>query len=206
MISTGKDKEENTKKRKVSSEKNAPSNRGSHTIRIYTEFYEEVVKDAKLYRAVLDDYYKQYPEVFPLTFESGYKLHDIIKTKKQSLTIRRIKLRDGSVYEVVPSDYMPYLVGKTESVEKGLYLRKWGVPYDAIAYVMGRNASYWERAESSIGRISIVGSLHKVGNIPEHLASDEKISYWNGKEVYIGMTGSKDCLLGAELSMSEARV
>ena len=97
-------------------------------------------------------------------------------------------------------------IGKTEDVDKGLYLRKWAVPYDAIAYVLGRNASYWERAEASLGRISIVGSLHKRGNLPEHLASDEKISYWNGQEVYIAMTGSKDCVLGAEIAMSEDRV
>ena len=85
-------------------------------------------------------------------------------------------------------------------------MRKWGVPYDAIAYVLGRNASYWERAEASLGRISIVGSLHKTGKLPEHLASDEKISYWNGQEVYIAMTGSKDCVLGAEIAMSEDTV
>ena len=89
-------------------------------------------------------------------------------------------------------------------------MRKWGVPYDAIAYVLGRNASYWERAEASLGRISIVGSLHKTGNLAEHLAehlaSDEKISYWNGQEVYIAMTGSKDCVLGAEIAMSEDTV
>lgn len=206
MISKGKDKEEIKKKREVSAEKKDSSNRGGHTIRIHVEFYKEVVLDAALYRSVLDDYYMQYPEVFPPNFGEGYKLHDMIKTKKQKLLIRRIKLRDGSVYEVVPSDYMPYLIGKTEDLDKGLYLRKWGVPYEAIAYVLGRNASYWERAEASLGRISIVGSLHKTGKLPEHLASDEKISYWNGKEIYIAMTGSKDCVLGAEISMSEDTV
>ena len=38
--------------------------------------------------------------------------------------------------------------------------------------------------------------------VSTHLAADEKISYWNGGEVYIGLTSSADCVLGAELSMN----
>ena len=111
MISKGKDKAESKdrqKKGSVSAEKKDSSNRGVHTIRIYAESYAVVVLDAALYRLVLADYYVQYPEVFPPNFGDGYKLHDILKTKKQNVLIRRIKLRDGSVYEVLPSDYMPY--------------------------------------------------------------------------------------------------
>ena len=33
------------------------------------------------------------------------------------------------------------MVGRTDEVEKGLYLRRYGVPFDAIAYVFGRDAS-----------------------------------------------------------------
>jgi hypothetical protein len=33
---------------------------------------------------------------------------------------------------------MPYMVGTTEEVEKGLYLRRYGVPYEGIAHVLGR--------------------------------------------------------------------
>lgn len=32
--------------------------------------------------------------------------------------------------------------------------------------------------------------------IPVHLAWDEKISFHNGKEVYIGLNSSQDCILG----------
>ena len=91
---------------------------------LYVAFYEVVVLDAALYRSVSDDYCSQYPKVFPPNFGAGYKLHDVLKTKRQNLLIRRIKLRNRSVYEVVPSDYMPYLIGKTDDVGKGLYLRK----------------------------------------------------------------------------------
>ena len=149
-------------------------------------------------------YYKLNPEVFPAIFGLGFHWHDkrIIK-KHNNLIIRRIKLKDGSVYELVPSFLMPYMSGTTQEVSKGLFLRQWAVPYEAIAYLFGRDAMYWERCEESLGRLSIVGSLVKKQPIPTNLAADEKISHWNGQEIYIGLTSSQDCVLGAELSMKE---
>jgi hypothetical protein len=91
---------------------------------------------------------------------------------------------------------MPYLIGKTDEISKGLLLRHWAVPYEVIAEVLGRNAMYWARAEESLGRLSIVGSLHKKGQLAEHLAADEKITFLNGKETYLALTSSKDCVLG----------
>jgi hypothetical protein len=162
------------------------------------------VDNTERYRHYLLNYHKQYPEVFPCGFELGFHWHDkrIIK-KHKNLIIRRIKLHNGLVYELVPSSMMPYMSGTTQEVSKGLFLRQWGVPYEAIAYLFGRDAMYWERCEESLGRLSIVGSLVKKQPIPTHLAADEKISHWNGKEVYIGLTSSVDCVLGAELSMKE---
>lgn len=62
----------------------------------------------------------------------------------------------------------------------------------------------------------MLGSLVKKGNVPTHLASDEKMSsggvpLHNGKEVYIGLTSSQDgsplrLYLGAELSLTEDTV
>ena len=98
---------------------------------------------------------------------------------------------------------MPYMSGTTQEVSKGLFLRQWGVPYEAIAFLFGRNAMYWERCEESLGRLSIVGNLVKTQPVPTHLAADEKITYWNGGEVYIGLTSRADCVLGAALSMKE---
>ncbi len=51
--------------------------------------------------------------------------------------------------------------------------------------------------------MSIVGSLCKTGAISVDLAADEKISYWNKTECYIALTANQDCILGAELLMSE---
>ena len=199
-----KDKENTKKKRNNISENPAMSHRGSKTIRIFFETsYGELVDDIENYRSYLLKYYKLYPEAFPCGSELGFHWHDKRVIKKQKgLIIRRIKLTDGSVYEIVPSSLMPYMSGLTQEVSKGLFLRQWGVPYEAIAYLFGRNAMYWERCEESLGRLSIVGSLVKRHLVPTHLAADEKISYWNGGEVYIGLTSSADCVLGAELSMN----
>lgn len=163
-----------------------------------------MVANPLLYRNHVDEVYEKHPELFPEGFSEGYKLHDLQRKKKQNgFLVRRVKLKNGKVYEIMPSFVMPYLVGKTEEVSKGLLLRKWAVPYEVIASILGRDAMYWERVESSLSRFSIVGSLCKTASVPEHLAADEKITFWNGEEVYIAMTAGKGCVLGAELSMSE---
>jgi hypothetical protein len=148
-------------------------------------------------------YFQKHPEVFPAGFEQGFHWHDQYRSSKQDVTIRRIKLKAGGVYQLVPSTLMPYLSGQTESVSKGLWLRQWAVPYEVIAGLFGRDACYWERMEASLGRLSLVGSLVKTAPVPQHLAADEKISYRNGQECYIGLIAGADCVLGAELSLSE---
>jgi hypothetical protein len=56
---------------------------------------------------------------------------------------------------------MPYMGGMSEEVEKGLYLRRYGVPYEGIAHVLGHSAMYWYRATQALGRPSMVGSRVK---------------------------------------------
>lgn len=179
------------------------SGRGEHTIRL--AFPDDVVfiENSAVFRSFLDNYYKSFPLLFPVGFSEGYCLHSIRKCKKGSgISIRRIKLRDGSVYSVVPSSQMPYLIGDTKDVSKSLLLRSYGVPYEVIATVLGRNSAYWERAEKGLSRFSIVGTVCQ-GNIPTHLAADEKVTFINGKECYGTITAGKNCVLGANLSLSE---
>lgn len=120
----------------------------------------------------MDRFFSLYPEVFPPGFERGYKLHDKKGSKKiKGFIIRRVKLKNGRVYEIVPTHIMPYLSGYTEEVSKGLLLPHWAVPYEVIALVLGRNAMYWERQQEALGRISLVGSLCKKQEVPAHLAA-----------------------------------
>ena len=52
--------------------------------------------------------------------------------------MRRIKLKENSeVYQLRPDFIMPYMVGKTDEIEKPMYLRQFGIPFEAIAYVFG---------------------------------------------------------------------
>jgi hypothetical protein len=53
------------------------------------------------------------------------------------------------------------MVGTTEEEEKGLYLRRYRVPDEGIAQVLGHSAMYWYRATPALGRPSIVGSRVK---------------------------------------------
>lgn len=163
-----------------------------------------MVHNPQAYRWYLLKYFELYPCAFPSGFEHGFEWHSTYKSKKQKgLHIRRLKLKDGRVYRVVPSAVMPYLSGKTDEVEKGLLLRHWAVPYEVIAYLFGRNAMYWERMEEGLGRMSLVGSVVKKSQIPTHLAADEKITFFAGQEAYIALTAGQECVLGAAFSLGE---
>ncbi len=93
------------------------------------------------------------------------------------------------------------MIGRTEDVEKGLYLRRYGVPDEAIAPVLGMNAMYWYSATQALGRISIVGSTVKdPEHLPLDLAADEKHSWWLGQRIYIAVTVAVGCFLGVGLA------
>lgn len=115
--------------------------------------------------------------------------------------MRRIRLlKMGEVYQLRPEFVMPYMVGRTDEVEKGLYLRRFGVPFDALAYVFGRNASYWYRLHQSLGRFSIVGTtVRNAQKIPVNLLADEKHSWLSGERIYIPTTVAAGCILGVDV-------
>ncbi len=116
--------------------------------------------------------------------------------------LRRIELKaTAGVFLVRPSFLMPSMVGRTEAVEKALSLRHWGVPFDALVSVCGRDAMYWYRAELALGRPAIVGSTVKQPEkLPGHLLADEKHTWALGQEVYVPTTVGGGCILGATLT------
>jgi len=120
--------------------------------------------------------------------------------KRQGIGIRRIALRNGDPYQIRPSLMLPMMVGRVDEVEGGMLMRKFGVPYWAIAYVFGRNATFWYRLETNIGRNSIVGTTVKTTEIPIHLVADEHHEKRGGEKVYIATTVGAGCVLGAEVS------
>ena len=106
--------------------------------------YRAYVDDPAQYRQYLTQMLGQHPELFPKAMDQGFTFHDYYVSVKQDLVVRRIKVTTtGAVFTLRPSFVMPYMIARTDEVEKALYLRPWGVPFDALASVFGRDAMFW---------------------------------------------------------------
>jgi hypothetical protein len=186
-------------------EKSLSLPRGSSTIRvpIDKDRYQQIVADSGAFRRFLDECFAVHPELFPEAFASGYRSKDCRTSEKMGVAIRRIECKaDGSVFSIQPSFVMPYLTGYTDEVAHPLFLRTFGVPYWALAQVFGRDASYWQRLETSLGRNSLVGATVRTTTVPEHLAADEHHQTLQGEKVYIATTVAEGCCLGASVASS----
>jgi hypothetical protein len=183
------------------------ASRGDKTICLPFEsekHYNSCMRDAKRFRQTLTELYNRHPELFPTRFGEGFSIDDKRVSERQQLAIRRIELHaTKEKFSVRPSFMLPYMTATTEEVEKGLFLRRWGVPYDALAYVFGRPASFWYRAEMSLGRPSIVGTTVKTPErLPDHIAADEKHTELRGSKVFVPTVVGAGCILGATLTAS----
>jgi hypothetical protein len=158
--------------------------------------------DVIKYRTYLTEVAQQHPELFPQALAQGYWFHDCYRSRKQAVTLRRIKLKaTGAVFTVRPSFLLPYGIARTEEVEKALYLRQWGVPFEALAYVFGRNAMFWYRAWLSLGRPNLVGTTVKhPQHMPLDVVADEKITWLGGEEVVVPTTVGGGCVLGIRIA------
>ena len=106
--------------------------------------YQKLIQYGHTFRHFLDAAIAKHPELFPAAIAHGYWLHDSVHSKKRKRTTHRIKLvTTKAVYQVRPDFVLPYLTGMTDDVERTLYLRRFGVPLEALAYVFGRDSSYY---------------------------------------------------------------
>jgi len=137
------------------------------------EEYQRLMHDPAALREYLDVCYEEMPELFPDGFSDGYEMKDSRSSKKMGLRLRRVELRSGVSYTLRPCFVMPYLTGKVEDVEGPLFLRRFGVPYWALARVFGRDAMYWYRQEIGLGRFSVVGTTVRRSKLPVQLLADE---------------------------------
>jgi len=146
--------------------------------------YENLVKDQQEYRSYLNQMIEKYPEIFPEEIEKGYKLHGFVESSRQKLKMRRIRLKENKeAYQIRPDFVMPYMSERTEIAEKALYLKEKGLPYEGIAFVLGKSEKHWYRLCQSLGRVSLVGStVKRVEKFPVHLVADEKHSECKGKK------------------------
>lgn len=179
------------------------------TLSITMEKYHAIVSDPGAYRKWIDEMIVKHAELFPKEIKEGYVLHDERASEKiEGLRLRRIclKTRDRAgkkqVFTIAPSGVMPYSTGYTDDVEKALFLRRFDVPFWALAYVFGRDDSYWYRMENSFGRYEIVQTVVKdPEKLPKHLLADEKITWLNGEKVAVATTVGDDCVLGASIAL-----
>lgn len=181
--------------------------RGAKTIRISCDeaTHNKVLEDPIYFRQILDQYYQAHPELFPQAFSEGYQLHGFTaSSKKLDVKMRRILVGNNyQSYTLAPSYLMPYMTGKVEEVETALFLRRFHVPYWALVYIYGRNAMYWYRLESALGRNSIVGTTVKdPQRLPPDLSADEKHTKLNKEKVYVATTVGEQCILGASVCAS----
>jgi len=89
------------------------------------KIYDDIVKDANKFRASLDKFIEQYPELFPQEITQGYQLKDVREPKKLSVPIRRILIKKSNVsYTIRPSFVMPYLTAR---------LATWKSPYFCVS-------------------------------------------------------------------------
>jgi hypothetical protein len=169
-------------------------------LKIPQPLYDACIHDPVNFRIYLDKQIAQSPELFPPEITKGYRMKDSYYSKKLGVFIRRIKI-EGDAYTVRPSFIMPYMTGYADEVEKAIFLRKFNVPFWALAYVFGKYPMYWYRIEQSIGRNSIVGTtIRNADDIPVHLAADEKHTYIVGDKVYVATTVGNQCILGAAVA------
>ncbi len=152
---------------------------------------------------------KKHPGLFPQKMAQGYKLNGWTEVSKKMshIQLRRIRLLQEDekgrklAYTIAPCDVLPYMTGMVSDVEKGLFLKQFGVPDWALTYVLGRNDSYWYRQTEAFGRYNIIGSTVKdVDKIPTDLLADEKHAKAHGRKWYVGTTVAQDCVLGASVS------
>ena len=180
------------------------------TLPITMEQYQEIVGDHRAYREWVDEMIVQYPELFPKEIVGGYSLHDERASEKmEGMRLRRICLKvcdskgKKQVFTLAPSGVMPYFVGRTDEVEKGLFLRRFDVPFWALTYVFGQDDNYWYRMENRFGRYEIVRSVVKdPEQMPIHLLADEKITWLNGEKVVVATTVGEDCVLGVSVALN----
>ena len=79
--------------------------------------YQEKMSDAKQFRQWLDKMVAEYPRLFPVKIEQGYRLHDRLPAsgKLPDVCFRRIKLKAANeagrqqVLTIGSSEVMPYI-------------------------------------------------------------------------------------------------
>src|SRR5215203_5012313 len=83
--------------------------------------YAKCVGDPERFRRHLCAVSARHRELFPEAFAEGFTFHDLYRSSKLDVRLRRIKLvSTREVFLVRPSFLMPYLIGRTDEIERAL--------------------------------------------------------------------------------------
>jgi len=106
-------------------------------------------------------------------------------------------LINKQTYRVRPSFMLPCNKGLTEEASKALFLKKFGVPFWALAFVFGKTAMWWYRLYISLGNYDLVGTtIYEAEDLPQNLIADEHHIMVQGEKKYVATTVAKGCFLG----------
>src|SRR4051812_44150892 len=155
-----------------------------HCLPIPEPTYQRIIDDPRAFRRTIDDCFQRMPELFPRHF-LGYQLMGHRVSAKQGVTIRRVRLQDGTAYSIRPAFLMPYMTARTDEVQGPLSLRKFGVLFWALARAFGKTHMAWYRLECALGRFSVVGTTVRRAALPAHLLADEHHQSLDGEKLYI---------------------
>jgi hypothetical protein len=163
--------------------------------------YDSFLNDPKIARQIISEIWATSPELFPAQMTKGYVLNGKTRpSKKMNIQMRKIKVA-GQNYQIRPSFILPYCRAKTYIASKGLFLKRFGVPFWALAFAFGYNAMWWYRLYNCFSDYSIVGTtIHDPEKLPSDILADEHHVKIQGKKAYVATTVGQNCFLGMEVS------
>lgn len=171
------------------------------TLPIPENIYGDFMQDSELAHKMIMELYNNTPELFPVDLSLGYKLNGKtrISKKMEGFQMRKIEV-SGVNYQLRPSFMFPYCREKVDFVSKGLFLMKFGVPFWALAFVFGYNATWWYRIYIFLSTYDLVGTtVYEAEDLPEHLIADEHHIKVKGEKQYVATTVGASCFLGMEV-------
>jgi hypothetical protein len=166
---------------------------------IAESIYDSFLIDKGLAHELIEDCYEELEDLFPTEMGvGGYRLNGFTRTSKKQEGFRMRQILIGKEnYRIRPSFMLPYCKGLVSEASDGLFLKRFGVPFWALAYVFGHNAMWWYRLYISIGKNDIVGTtIYEVQNLPTDLLADEHHIKVRGEKKYVATTVGGNCFLG----------
>jgi hypothetical protein len=164
--------------------------------------YPDMLNDNPTYKAYLQSWIDDHPELFPETIGEGWSLNGFTReSAKQGIRQRRIiTTADQEVWHIRPAFVMPYMTCETATAEQILFLRKWA-PVWALAHAFHTDVMFIHRLTLQIGRYNLVGTTVKQPEaVPKDVGADEKHATISGETVYAATTVAENCFLGGSIS------